>query len=157
MTFNLNVMILGLCTAAGLMAADVTSAAGTPKQTADQLLAEAKATRVASLDLATQLKAKNANLAKVTDDVAAIEKSAGAIHSLVQQLESHKSQLTPRQQAELTNVKQLSELLHVFLDNKKTLVAHGAGPEDRERIRLYAKSVADRAEMLEKTLRRMAM
>ncbi len=157
MTLNLNVMILGLCTAAGLMATDVTLGDGTPKQTVERLRVETKATKVASLDLAAQLKSKSADLTKVTEDVAAIEKSAGAIHSLVEQLESQKSQLTSKQQVELQNARQLTDLLHIFLDNKKTLVADGASPEERERIRQHARSVADRADRLEKVLLRMAI
>ncbi len=157
MTFKLNLMILGLCSVAGLAAADANLNPGTPKQTADQLLVEAKATRVASLDLVTQLKSRQANLAKVSEDVAAIEKSAGAVHTLVGHLDGHKSQLTAQQQTTLADVKQLTELLHIFLENKKSLVADGASPSERERIRANAMMVAARAERVEKLVRKMSM
>lgn len=54
-------------------------------------------------------------------------------------------------------MKQLTELLHIFLENKKSLVADGAAPSERERIRANAMMIADRAERVEKLVRKMAM
>ena len=157
MKLTLNAMILGLCTAAGLLANDVNPNALTPKQTAEQLLTAATSTRKASLDLVAQLKAKNADLSKVSEDVSVIEKSAEAISSLVATMESHTNELTSKQKAELPKAKQLSELLQLFLAQKKDLVADGATPEERERIRAKAQMVAQRAEILEKLVRRMGI
>ena len=157
MTLKLNMMILGLCAAAGLMAADVHSDAGTAKNTAEKLLTEVKAARVASTDLAMQLKSKSADMSKVTEDVATVEKSAIAIQSLMETLESKSGELYSKQQANLSSAKQLSELLNVFVANKKNLVADGATPEERERIRAYALMVSQRADSLEKSIRRMAL
>lgn len=157
MKLTLNSMILGLFAAAGMLANDATSNAVSPKQTAEQLLTAATATRTAALDLMNQLKGKKADTSKVSEDVATIEKSAASIHTLLEQLESKKSELNSKQQAELPKAKQLADLLHLFLGQKKDLAADGVSAAERERIRSNAQMVARRAELLEKSVRRMGL
>ena len=62
-----------------------------------------------------------------------------------------------RAEASIAKAKQLAELLHVFLANKKDMTAGGAAPEERDRIRANAQMVAQRAELLEKAVRRMGI
>lgn len=156
MRTTLSVLTLALGTTM-LFGADVNAGASTPKDTAAKLLSESRAARQTATQLAYQLKQKNADLSKVGDHIASVEENANKIQDLVKELETSGATLNQRQRATLDNTRQLAELMKVFLDNKKTLVADGASPEEREMLRAQAVGVAKRAEMIEKNVSKMGL
>ncbi len=140
-----------------LFGADVNAGASTPKETASKLLAESRSARQAANQLATELKNKNADLSKVNEHIASVEQNAANIQSLLSSLEGSAANLNDRQRASLDQTKKLAELMNVFLNNKKALVADGATSEDREAIRLQALGAAKRAELIEKNVVKMGL
>lgn len=156
MRITLSVLTLALGTTM-LFGADVNAGAATPKDTAAKLLVESRAARQTATQLAYQLKQKNVDLSKVSDHIASVEENATKIQDLVKELETSGAALNQRQRATLDNTRQLAELMKVFLDNKKTMIADGASPEEREMLRAQAVGVAKRAELIEKNVSKMGL
>lgn len=156
MRTTLSVLTLALGTTM-LFGADVNAGASTPKDTAAKLLSESRAARQTATQLAYQLKQKNADLSKVGDHIASVEENATKIQDLVKELEASGATLSQRQRATLDNTRQLAELMKVFLDNKKTMIADGASPAEREMLRAQAVGVAKRAELIEKNVSKMGL
>ena len=57
----------------------------------------------------------------------------------------------------LTHSRKLAEVMDVFVDNKKTMVADGASSEERNALRMQSLGTAKRAELIEKNVLRMGL
>lgn len=156
MRTTLSVLTLALGTSM-LFGADVNAGASTPKNTAEKLLTESRAARQTATQLADQLKRKNADLSKVSEHVASVEQNAAKINGLLAELENSGASFNSRQRETLDHTKKLAELMNVFLDVKKSMVADGASAAEREMIRSQALGVAKRAELIEKNVSKMGL
>lgn len=153
---NLSVLTLALGTTV-LFGADLNAGASTPKDTAARLLAESRATRQTAMQMAEQLKKKNADLSQMQQHLATVEQGATKIQSLLKELENSGATLNERQRASLETSHKLAEVMNVFVENKKTLVAGSASREEREQLRGQALGVAKRAELIEKHVSKMGL
>lgn len=145
----------GILCAAGLLAAQVNAPANL-KETKDKLLAESRTAREMALQIANQLR-KSADASGVRDQIATLEQHAAAIRQLVGELESSAATLTAKQRQQIETARKVAEILNVFIENKKAMLASVASPEDRENIRYQAIGVAQRAEMIEKTVAKLGL
>jgi len=133
-------------------AVDPNNAATPSRPVLEQLREESRAAKKTATDLAISLKSKNADLSKAAEQISAVEKSHETIQELLSRLEPESAQWDARRKASLDQARKVAEVMSVFVDNKKNIAGSGLEAADRERLRLNAIGVAQRAELLEKTL-----
>ncbi|MGB9610680.1 MAG: hypothetical protein ACPL7M_06880 [Bryobacteraceae bacterium] len=143
-----------LC-AATLLAADADSKAAL-KDTAQKLITESRTTREMAMQIAEQLR-KSADTGAVRDQIATLEQHAASIRQLIADLESKGTELTAKQRQQLETARKVAEILNVFIENKKQMLASVTSPRDREQVRYQAIGVAQRAEMIEKTISKLGL
>jgi septal ring factor EnvC (AmiA/AmiB activator) len=124
-------------------------------QTAQQLSSEARELRTMANDVAAQLKSKQADIAAVEARLEQFTQRAGEINRLVDEMAQSGLTLDARQQREFDRLKMLASLLNVFVDNKKQLIESGNAASQRELLRAHAVGVAARADLIEKTVRKI--
>jgi septal ring factor EnvC (AmiA/AmiB activator) len=156
MRTTLSVLALALG-ASGLFAADVNGGAGSPKSIADRLLAESRSVKQTANQMAEQLKRKDADLSKVNEHVASVHQGSENIQKLIAELEASGASFTAKQRESLDTSRKLAEVMDVFVDNKKTMVADGASSEERNALRMQSLGTAKRAELIEKNVLRMGL
>jgi septal ring factor EnvC (AmiA/AmiB activator) len=137
------------------MAVDPNNALNASKPVLDQLREESRAAKKTATDLAASLKSKKVDLSKAAEQITAVEKSHDAIQELLTRLESESSQWDAGRKESLEQARKVAEVMSVFVDNKKSIAGNGLEAAERERLRLNAIGVAQRAELLEKTLSRI--
>ncbi len=137
------------------LAADPNNAGTTPKPVLDQLREESRVAKKTATDLAMSLKSRKADLSQAAEKVSAVEKSYEAIKELLDRLESESAQWDERRKASLEQARKVADVMSVFVDNKKNITGNGLDAAERERLRMNAIGVAQRAELLEKTLSRI--
>jgi hypothetical protein len=143
-----------LC-AAGLLAAGTDSQASL-KDTAQKLISESKATREMAMQIAEQLR-KTADTGAVRDQIPVLEQHAASIRQLIDELESKGTALTAKQRQQLETARKVAEILNVFIENKKQMLSSVTSPRDRDQVRYQAIGVAQRAEMIEKTVSKLGL
>lgn len=146
------VFALGVLLSGFVYAADPSNASVPAGRTLGQQIAsEASEAKTAAEQIAAAAKDKRAGLDGVLTRIADVEQRAAKIHELIGQLESRKDNLNAAQQAELDRLKQLSALLKVFVDNKKSAAVDAVEGRNRQALRNHALGVATRAGMIEKS------
>lgn len=149
MTKKLNLLALCLGAAVTAFAADSSVPARSSSQPlSSQIASEARTTAKVAGDLAVSLKKKNADLSNLNDSVATIEKSIAEINRLTAALAAKRAEMPAKQVAELDRIQKLSELMQVFLKNKKEMAAEGTA--NRQMLRTQAEAVQTRAELIAK-------
>lgn len=143
-----------LC-AATLLAADADSKAAL-KDTAQKLIMESRTTREMAMQIAEQLR-RSADTGAIRDQIATLEQHAASIRQLIADLESKGNELTARQRQQLETARKVAEILNVFIENKKQMLASVTSPREREQVRYQAIGVAQRAEMIEKTISKLGL
>jgi hypothetical protein len=143
-----------LC-AAALLAADTDSQASL-KDMAQKLITESRTTREMAMQIAEQLR-KTSDTAAVRDQIPVLEQHAASIRDLINELESKGTALTSRQRQQLETARKVAEILNVFIENKKQMLASVTSPRDRDTVRYQAIGVAQRAEMIEKTISKLGL
>jgi septal ring factor EnvC (AmiA/AmiB activator) len=136
-------------------AADPNNASAAAKPVLDQLLEESRVAKKSASELAAMLKSKNADLSKAAEQIAQVEKSQGTIKELMAKLEGEATQWDSRRKASVEQARKVTEVMGVFVENKKDIAEAGIDAENRERLRMNAVGVAQRAELLEKTLAKL--
>ena len=145
-------LCLGMAVAA--FAADPTVPGATQQPLNQQLMSEARSTAKLASDLMLKLKTPDADLSGLSASVETIEKNVAEVTSLVAQLEAKRSTMKPKQLEQLDRIKQLSELMQVYVNQKKEFAA-AQNPEARQQMRAYAQMVRDRATLIEKSAQRI--
>lgn len=149
MTKKLNLLALCLGAAVTAFAADSTVPAHSSNQPlSSQIAAEARTAAKVAGDLAVSLKKKNADLSNLNDSVAAIEKGIAEINRLAAELDTKRAEIPAKQVAELDRIQKLSELMQVFLNNKKEMASEAT--TNRQMLRTQAEAVQTRAELIAK-------
>lgn len=143
-----------LC-AAALLGADTDSQASL-KDMAQKLIAESRTTREMAMQIAEQLR-KTADTGAVRDQIPVLEQHAESIRQLIGDLEAKGTTLTARQRQQLETARKVAEILNVFIENKKQMLASVTSPRDRDNVRYQAIGVAQRAEMIEKTIAKLGL
>jgi hypothetical protein len=143
-----------LCSVA-LLAADADSQANL-KDMAQKLITESRTTREMATQIAEQLR-KTADTASVREQIPTLEQHAASIRQLISDLESQGTALTARQRQQLETARKVAEILNVFIENKKQMLASVTSPRDRDQVRYQALGVAQRAEMIEKTISKLGL
>lgn len=152
---NIHLMALCLGAAVTAFAANPTVPASTNNQPLSvQIAGEARAAGKLAADLTEALKRKNADLTNVSESVATIEKSIASIEGLIAQLDASRATMTAAQIAELDRMKQVSGIMQVVFKNKKEL-ASSSGEAVRQQLRAHALMVKERAELIEKSAKRI--
>jgi RecA/RadA recombinase len=146
---------LALLCATTLLVADADSKAAL-KDTAQKLITESRTTREMAMQIAEQLR-KSADTGAIRDQIATLEQHAASIRQLIADLESKGSDLTAKQRQQLETARKVAEILNVFIENKKQMLASVTSPRDRDQVRYQAIGVAQRAEMIEKTISRLGL
>jgi septal ring factor EnvC (AmiA/AmiB activator) len=123
---------------------------------AEQLTNEARELRVIANDVAKQLKPRNADVTVVESKMEQFAQRAGEISRLVAEIEQSGPSLDERRTREFDRLKVLATTLNVFVDNKKTLMESGNAAQQREMIRAHSVGVAARADMIEKSVRKLS-
>ncbi len=143
-----------LC-AAALLAADTDSQASL-KDMAQKLIKESRTTREMAMQIAEQLR-KTADTAAVRDQISVLEQHAASIRQLIGELESKSTALTAKQRQQLETARKVAEILNVFLENKKQMINSVTSLRDRDQVRYQAIGVAQRAELIEKTIAKLGL
>jgi hypothetical protein len=143
-----------LC-AAALLAADADERANL-KDMAQKLITESRTTREMAMQIADQLR-KSSDTASVRDQIPVLEQHAASIRQLIGELESKGATLTSKQRRQLETARKVAEILNVFIENKKQMLASVSSPRDRDNVRFQAIGVAQRAGMIEKTISRLGL
>ncbi len=143
-----------LCSLA-LLAADADSKAGL-KDMAQKLITESRTTREMAMQIAEQLR-KTADTAAVRDQIPVLEEHAASIRQLISDLESQGMALTDRQRRQLETARKVAEILNVFIENKKQMLDAVSSSRDRDTLRYQAIGVAQRAEIIEKTIAKLGL
>lgn len=143
-----------LC-AVALLAADTDSKTSL-KDMAQKLITESKTTRQMAMQIAEQLR-KTADTAAVRDQIPVLEQHAASIRQLISDLESQGATLNARQRQQLETARKVAEILNVFLENKKRMLNSVTSPRDRDQVRYQAIGVAQRAELIEKTIAKLGL
>jgi len=146
---------LALLCATTLLVADADSKAAL-KDTAQKLITESRTTREMAMQIAEQLR-KSADTGAIRDQIATLEQHAASIRQLIADLESKGSDLTAKQRQQLETARKVAEILNVSIENKKQMLASVTSPRDRDQVRYQAIGVAQRAEMIEKTISRLGL
>ncbi len=124
---------------------------------AGQLSSEARELRVMADDLAKQLKNRRADVSIVESRLDEFVRKSGEISRLVAELDQSGLMLDARRQREFDRLKALASTLDLFIVNKKGLVEGGQAAQQREMLRAHTVGVATRAEMIEKTVRKLGI
>jgi len=149
-------MALCLGAAAMAFAGGANDPAGSSaQQLSSQIVSEARATGKAAGELAAALKKKNADLSNLNESVMAIEKSAAEVSRLAAELDAKRAGMPAKDAAEVERIRQLSELMQVFLNNKKELAQEGAAKRDL--IRVQAEAVQIRAALIAKSASKLGV
>ncbi len=119
------------------------------------IVTHAQAVRQEAEQLSTQLKAKQTNRESLEKGMAALEERIGKLKELVASTESAGPQLTPAQKEAWEKMKMKVDLLSVFANNKKEMMASGDIAKNRSFLKAHADGIAKRAAMLEQTASRM--
>lgn len=143
-----------LC-AAALLAADADERANL-KDMAQKLITESRTTREMAMQIADQLR-KSSDTASVRDQLPVLEQHAASIRQLIGELESKGATLTSKQRQQLETARKVAEILNLFIENKKQMLAAVSSSRDRDSVRLQAIGVAQRAGMIEKTISRLGL
>lgn len=148
-------LLPALLCAAALLAADADEKAAL-KDMAQKLIAESRPTRQMAMQIADQLR-RSADTAPVREQIPVLEQHAASIQRLIGELESKGSTLTDKQRRDLETARKVAEILNVFIANKKQMLSAVSSPRDRDNVRFQAIGVAQRAEMIEKTISRLGL
>lgn len=148
-------LLPALLCAAALLAADADEKAAL-KDMAQKLIAESRTTRQMAMQIADQLR-RSADTAPVREQIPVLEQHAASIQRLIGELESKGSTLTDKQRRDLETARKVAEILNVFIANKKQMLSAVSSPRDRDNVRFQAIGVAQRAEMIEKTISRLGL
>lgn len=124
---------------------------------AGQLTSEARELRVIADDLAKQLKNRRADVSIAESRLDEFVRKSSEISRLVAELDQSGLTLDARQQREFDRLRNLASLLDLFIGNKKDLLERGNAAQQRELLRAHSVGVATRAEMIEKTVRKLGI
>lgn len=122
-----------------------------------QLVTEARELKLVADNLAAQLKSRGADVSAAESRLEQFTQRASEISRLVAELEQSGLTLDARRQREFDRLKNLAETLNLFVDNKKELLANGNPTAQRLDIRAQAVGVAIRADLIEKTVRKLGL
>lgn len=133
----------------------IPAAANSNAPVSEQIQSEARELRVMANDVANTLKQKRADVGAVEAKLDQFVQRASEINRLIGEMESSGLTLDGRRQQEFDRLKTLALTLNIFVDNKKDLIAGGVDASQREQLRSHAVGVATRADLIEKTVRKI--
>jgi hypothetical protein len=128
--------------AAGLLAVPVFASAPY-----EQIVTEARKTQQEALELAKVLKSKNADVAAATQMLDRLSQHALEVKNMIDATDT--SALDGRQKAEFERMKMASDVMAVFINNKRALL-QDAG-RNRALLRAKAEGIALRAALVEQS------
>lgn len=124
---------------------------------AQQLTSEARQLKAVANEVANQLKAKRADLSVAESRIELFTQRANEITRLIGEIENSGLTLDVRRQQELDRLKKLSLTLNLFVENKKQLLEAGNAAANRNQLRSHAVGVATRADLIEKSVRKLGI
>jgi predicted component of viral defense system (DUF524 family) len=116
-----------------------------------QIVTEAKKTQLEAKEIGNLLKVKKPDLERVNSKMQLLEQHVEAVRQLISEFESSHATLTETQKAELDRMKTTAEVLRIFVDNKKTILASGEAIQKRNTLRAKAIGIAMRAELMQQS------
>lgn len=135
----------------------VPAVANAADPTAQQLATEARQLKAVANEVATQLKAKRADVTVAESRMDQFSSRANEITRLINEIEKSGLSLDARRQQELDRLKNLSVTLNLFVENKKQILEGGNAAALREQLRAHAVGVATRADLIEKSVRKLGI
>lgn len=135
----------------------VPAVANAADPTAQQLATEARQLKAVANEVATQLKAKRADVTVAESRMDQFSSRANEITRLINEIEKSGLSLDARRQQELDRLKNLSVTLNLFVENKKQILESGNAAALREQLRAHAVGVATRADLIEKSVRKLGI
>lgn len=133
------------------------ASANASNPSAQQLTTEARQLKAVANEVANQLKAKRADLSVAESRMELFAQRANEISRLIGEIENSGLALDARRQQELDRLKKLSVTLNLFVENKKQLIEGGNAAAHREQLRSHAVGVATRADLIEKSVRKLGI
>jgi septal ring factor EnvC (AmiA/AmiB activator) len=124
---------------------------------ASQLTTEARELASQAGTLAKQLKQKNADISPAREQVGEFTRRAGEINRLVGEIESSGLALAGRRAQEFDRLKSLASLLNLFVGNKQQLIESGDAARQRELLRSHIVGIATRADLIDRTVRKLGI
>lgn len=127
------------------------SAAGSQPKSAwvDQVVAEAKKAQIEAREISDLLKDKRSDTARIASKLAYLSQHAAKVNELIASLDVASLQLTPAQMSEFERMKQASQILNIFVENKRNLLDAGKLQTHRGLLRAKADGIAKRAEFVQ--------
>ena len=122
-----------------------------------QITSEARELAVKADNLAKQLKQRNADVTAAQTQLEDFTRHAGEINRLVSEMESSGLSLAGRRAQEFERLKALASTLNLFVNNKKELLESGDAASRRDMLRAHTVGIATRAELIDKTVRKLGM
>lgn len=112
----------------------------------DQIAAVAKQTQSEAREAATLLRAKNPDYERVNGMMETLRGHSAEVNRLIAEFEGANHSMTSSQRAEFDRLKELAQLLDIFVTNKSNMLT--ASKRDRNLLRAKADGIAKRAEMV---------
>lgn len=135
----------------------IPAAANSNALVSQQLSTEARELKTLASHVAGQLKDKDADPAVASSRMEQITQRATEITRLIGLIDTSGLTLGASRQRELERLKMLSVTLNVYVENKRRLLETGGPAAQRSRVRSHAVGVATRADMIEKTVRKLGL
>lgn len=132
-------------------AATLTAAANNNAMVGD-IASHAQRVQADAQSVSSSLKAKSFDRQAVIEKSAAIEENIEKLKELAAAFEASNPSLSASQQKSWEMVKTKIELLHIFSNQKKTLLDSGDLAKNRSWVRAHADGIAKRAALLQKTV-----
>jgi ABC-type transporter Mla subunit MlaD len=119
----------------------------------DQIVAAAKTIQTDAQDVSTLLRAKTPNFDRVSEKMQVMGEHSTELNRLIEQLEAANTEATPAQRAEFDRMKELAQLVNIFVANKSDLLS--APRRERNVLRAKADGIAKRAGLLQQSAQRV--
>ena len=115
----------------------------------EQVVSEAKKAQLEAREIADLLKRRRPDMARLESKLQYLAQHSSRLNELIASIDAAAWQLNPSQAAEFERMKQASQILNIFVDNKQKLLQSGQISKNRGLLRAKAEGIAKRAEFVQ--------
>lgn len=115
----------------------------------DQVVAEAKKAQLEAREISDLLKNKRSDTTRIASKLEYLSQHAAKVNELIASIDPASLQLTTAQMSEFERMKQASQILKIFVENKQQLLSSGKVQTHRGLLRAKADGIAKRAEFVQ--------
>ena len=119
----------------------------------DQIVAAAKTIQTDAQDVSALLRAKTPNFDRIGEKMQVMSQHSTELNRLIENLDSANLDMTATQRAEFNRMKELAQLVNIFVANKSDMLS--AQRRERGVLRAKADGIAKRANLLQQAAERI--